>query len=62
MVDRFDRVILGIVLGLLGAIWVLTYIWVDSFHAQALMIFISIVSAVNAISHRRSDRENSFDA
>lgn len=54
-----QRVALGLILGIAAAIWVFVYTWVESPHAQALMIFFSIVSATRAASYTHKNEDES---
>ncbi|UTW44510.1 hypothetical protein KFE80_08890 [bacterium SCSIO 12696] len=50
-----EKILVGVVFGVAAAIWVAMYNWVGSPHAQALMIFISIISGVKAASEREQE-------
>lgn len=46
-----ERRLLGAILGGAAAIWILAFVWASHHpHAQALMIFVAILSAARSIS------------
>lgn len=50
-----DRVLLGLVLGIAGFVWIAVYRWAGHPEHQALMIFVSIISATRAVSTAKTE-------
>lgn len=53
-----ERLLVAAILGVAAAIWMLAYVWAGHHpHAQALMIFVAILSAARAIAPTQPDSE-----
>ncbi len=53
-----NKLAAGLILGIAAGAWVVAFDWAQDHHVQALMIFISIVSAVQGVSRRERSSDS----